>query len=146
MKINIGGEKGFTLLESLLVLCLTSVMLICVFTVIPPVYKNTSARQTVARLESDILLAQQTAISNHERVRIVFLSKEHKYQIIMGASIVERTYEDWIFIECATLADRLDFNEKGNPNLGGKIRLKTDRLTYEMTVYLGSGKINVERK
>lgn len=58
LNIKLKGEAGFTLLESLLVLSLASIMLIAVFTTLPPVYENTALRQTVSQLKNDILLAQ----------------------------------------------------------------------------------------
>ncbi|UQZ46659.1 prepilin-type N-terminal cleavage/methylation domain-containing protein [Bacillus sp. PK3-037] len=143
MNIKIKGEAGFTLLESLLVLSLASIMLIAVFTTLPPVYENTALRQTVSQLKNDILLAQQTAISNHQRTKILF--QEKKYQLIIGDTVIDRSYHHGLFAESLTLKDRLEFNEKGHPNIGGKIRIKGSA-AYDITVYLGSGRVNVERK
>ncbi|WP_286059883.1 competence type IV pilus minor pilin ComGD [Bacillus mojavensis] len=144
MNIKLKGEAGFTLLESLLVLSLASIMLIAVFTTLPPVYENTALRQTVSQLKNDILLAQQTAISNHQRTKILF--QEKKYQVIIGDTVIDRIfYDNGLLAESLTLKDRLEFNEKGHPNIGGKIRIK-GHAAYDITVYLGSGRVNVERK
>ncbi len=63
----------------------------------------------------------------------------------MGDIVIERPYTTGLSIETLTLKDRLEFNEKGHPNAGGKIRVK-GHATYDITVYLGSGRVNVERK
>ncbi|WP_121642896.1 competence type IV pilus minor pilin ComGD [Bacillus vallismortis] len=136
-------EEGFTLLESLLVLSLASILLIAVFTALPPVYGNTAVRQAVWQLKSDILLAQQTAMSSHQRTKILFHRKE--YQLVTDAMVIERSYPTGLSIELLTLKDRLEFNEKGHPNTGGKLRVK-GHAAYDITVYLGSGRVNVERK
>ncbi|MCY8533284.1 competence type IV pilus minor pilin ComGD [Bacillus vallismortis] len=136
-------EEGFTLLESLLVLSLASILLIAVFTALPPVYGNTAVRQAAWQLKSDILLAQQTAMSSHQRTKILFHRKE--YQLVTDAMVIERSYPTGLSIELLTLKDRLEFNEKGHPNTGGKLRVK-GHAAYDITVYLGSGRVNVERK
>ncbi|CAN2250323.1 competence type IV pilus minor pilin ComGD [Bacillus vallismortis] len=136
-------EEGFTLLESLLVLSLASILLIAVFTALPPVYGNTAVRQAAWQLKSDILLAQQTAMSSHQRTKILFHRKE--YQLVTDETVIERSYPTGLSIELLTLKDRLEFNEKGHPNTGGKLRVK-GHAAYDITVYLGSGRVNVERK
>ncbi|PJZ00844.1 MULTISPECIES: competence type IV pilus minor pilin ComGD [Bacillus] len=136
-------EEGFTLLESLLVLSLASILLIAVFTALPPVYGNTAVRQAAWQLKNDILLAQQTAMSSHQRTKILFHRKE--YQLVTDETVIERSYPTGLSIELLTLKDRLEFNEKGHPNTGGKLRVK-GHAAYDITVYLGSGRVNVERK
>lgn len=143
LNIKLNEEKGFTLLESLLVLSLASILLIAVFTTLPPVYANTSVRQAAWQLKNDIMLAQQTAMSSHQRTKILF--QRNNYQLVMANMVVERPYALGLSIEPQTLKDRLEFNEKGHPNTGGKIRVK-GQAAYDITVYLGSGRVNVERK
>lgn len=143
LHIKLNEEEGFTLLESLLVLSLASILLIAVFTTLPPAYDNTAVRQAAWQLKNDIMLAQQTAISSHQRTKILFQRKE--YQLDMGDTVIERPYATGLSIEPKTLKDRLEFNEKGHPNAGGKIRVK-GHVAYDITVYLGSGRVNVERK
>lgn len=63
----------------------------------------------------------------------------------MGDKVIERPYTTGLSIEPLTLKNRLEFNEKGHPNAGGKIRVK-GHVAYDITVYLGSGRVNVERK
>ncbi|MFH0347260.1 competence type IV pilus minor pilin ComGD [Bacillus vallismortis] len=143
MNIKLNEEVGFTLLESLLVLSLASILLIVVFTALPPVYGNTAVRQAAWQLKNDIMLAQQTAMSSHQRTKILFQRKN--YQLVMDDTVIERPYPTGLSIEPLTLKDRLEFNEKGHPNAGGKIRVK-GHAAYVITVYLGSGRVNVERK
>lgn len=143
LNIKLNEEKGFTLLESLLVLSLASILLIAVFTTLPPVYANTSVRQAAWQLKNDIMLAQQTSISTHQRTNILFHRNE--YQVVMGDKVIERPYTTGLSIEPLTLKNRLEFNEKGHPNAGGKIRIK-GHAVYDITIFLGSGTVNVERK
>lgn len=143
LNIKLNEEEGFTLLESLLVLSLASILLIAVFTTLPPAYDNTAVRQAAWQLKNDIMLAQQTAISSHQRTKILFQKKE--YQLVMDDIVIERPYTTGLSIEPLTLKDRLEFNEKGHPNAGGKIQVK-GHAAYDITVYLGSGRVNVERK
>lgn len=143
LNIKLNEEEGFTLLESLLVLSLASILLIAVFTTLPPAYDNTAVRQAARQLKNDIMLTQQTAISRQQRTKILFHKKE--YQLVIGDTFIERPYARGLSIELLTLKDRLEFNEKGHPNAGGKIRVKGHD-AYDITVYLGSGRVNVERK
>lgn len=75
LNIKLNEEKGFTLLESLLVLSLASILLIAVFTTLPPAYDNTAVRQAARQLKNDIMLTQQTAISRQQRTKIFFHKK-----------------------------------------------------------------------
>lgn len=138
-------ENGFTLLESLIVLSLASVLLTVLFTTVPPVYTHLAVRQKTEQLQKDIQLAQETAIAEHKRTKITFLPKEHKYKLQSGGRIVERSF-DSLHITLVTLPESLEFNEKGHPNSGGKIQLKSAGFTYEITVYLGSGNVHAKRK
>lgn len=143
LNIKLIEEEGFTLLESLLVLSITSILLIAVFTTLPPAYDNTAVRQAAWQLKNDLMLAQQTAISSQQRTKILFHKKE--YQLVMGDTVIKRPYATGLSIKPLTLKDRLEFNEKGHPNAGGKIQVK-GYATYDITVYLGSGRANVDRK
>ncbi len=143
LNIKLNEEEGFTLLESLLVLSLASILLIAVFTTLPPAYDNTAVRQAARQLKNDIMLTQQAAISRQQRTKIFFHKKE--YQLVIDDTVIERPYARGLSIELLTLKDRLEFNEKGHPNAGGKIRV-IGHDAYDITVYLGSGRVNVERK
>lgn len=144
LRLNIKlNEEGFTLLENLLVLSLASILLIAVFTTLPPVYGNTAVQQAAWQLKNDMMLAQQAAISRQQRTKILF--QQNEYQLVIGDTVIERPYATGLSIKPQTLKDHLDFNEKGHPNAGGKIRVKGNT-AYDITVYLGSGRVNVERK
>lgn len=143
LNIKLNEEEGFTLLENLLVLSLASILLVAVFTTLPPAYDNTAVRQAARQLKNDIMLTQQAAISRQQRTKIFFHKKE--YQLVIGDTVIERPYARGLSIELLTLKDRLEFNEKGHPNAGGKIRVN-GHAVYDITVYLGSGRVNVERK
>ncbi|XYJ23642.1 competence type IV pilus minor pilin ComGD [Bacillus velezensis] len=145
MNNNRRTENGFTLLESLIVLSLASVLLTILFTTVP-LGLHPPCRAAKNRTASkDIQLAQETAIAEHKRTKITFLPKEHKYKLQSGGRIVERSF-DSLHITLVTLPESLEFNEKGHPNSGGKIRLKSAGFTYEITVYLGSGNVHAKRK
>ncbi len=51
LNIKLNEEEGFTLLESLLVLSIASILLIAVFTTLPPAYENTAVRQAAWQLK-----------------------------------------------------------------------------------------------
>ncbi|MFT3654027.1 hypothetical protein DALLNEIH_00446 [Bacillus sp. B01(2024)] len=138
-------ESGFTLLESLIVLSLASVLLTVLFTALPPIYTHLAVRQKTEQLQKDIQLVQETAVAEHKRTKIIFLPKEHKYKFQSAGKAVERSF-DSLHITLMTLPESLEFNEKGHPNSGGKIQLNHAGVTYEITVYLGSGNVHAERK
>nr|MDH3164117.1 hypothetical protein [Bacillus licheniformis] len=57
-----------------------------------------------------------------------------------------RTYSRNIAIKKSTLKPILTFNPSGVPNQGGKIVIDTQHASFILTIYLGSGKINVQKK
>gem|GEM_PF-825879 len=148
--MTVMNQKGFTLLESLTVLMIGSIMLSLLFAALPPVYEKRVVQHFVSQLEEDLLYAQQTALVRHATVKVQFDFAGCRYIIKHadeGSSPkLVRTYSCHIVFKKATLKRTLTFNPSGVPNQGGKIVIDTQHTSFALTIYLGSGKINVQKK
>lgn len=148
--MTVMNQKGFTLLESLTVLMIGSIMLTLLFAVLPPIYEKRIVQHFVSQLEEDFLYAQQTALVRHTTVKVQFDFTGCRYIIKHsddGSSPeLVRTYSCNIAFKKSTLKPTLTFNPSGVPNQGGKIVIDTQHASFTLTIYLGSGKINVQKE
>lgn len=74
-------QKGFTLLESLTVLLISSIMMICLFAGLPSAYEKRIVQHFAAQLEADLLFAQQSAFVQNKKVKVLFDTDHYKYTI-----------------------------------------------------------------
>ncbi|QHZ49134.1 type II secretion system protein [Bacillus sp. NSP9.1] len=143
-------EKGFTLLESLTVLMISSLMMVILFAGLPPIYEKKAVQNFVSQLEEDLLYAQQTALAQNTKVKVQFDFDHFKYVILPADKrsdpYLTRTYDRKISIKKSTLKRQLTYSPNGAPNQGGKMVIETGDAYFELTIYLGSGKINVQTK
>ncbi|WP_223831534.1 competence type IV pilus minor pilin ComGD [Bacillus swezeyi] len=143
-------HKGFTLLESLTVLMISSIMMITLFSGLPPIYEKRVVQHFVSQLEEDLLYAQQTALAQNAKVKVHLDFDRFKYAIMPADEKADpylvRTYDHKIVIKESTLRQHLTYSPNGVPNQGGKIVIDTPCASFQLTVYLGSGKINVQKK
>ncbi|MDA1474855.1 competence type IV pilus minor pilin ComGD [Bacillus changyiensis] len=147
---NIKAQNGFTLLESLTVLLISSIMSILLFSGLPPVYNNRVIQHFVSQLEEDLHYAQQVALTQNKKVKVKF-DFDHFTYTIQSADKSEdpflvRTYDEKVMIKRTTISQNLIYSPDGVPSRGGKIMINTGEASFVITIYLGSGKINVQKK
>jgi competence protein ComGD len=139
-------ESGFTLLESLTVLAIVTIMVTVVFAVMPPTLQKQADKKFVDQFVRDLHHAQQYAITTGERVRVLFDFQNKSYVIRPLNSelknILIRTYSRSIKIEETTLTKNLIFTGSGSSNSSGNIVIRTSDRIYEITIYIGEGKMN----
>ncbi|MGG3574785.1 competence type IV pilus minor pilin ComGD [Bacillus gobiensis] len=142
-------ESGFTLLESLTVLAIATIMLTVVFAVMPPTLQKQADMQFVEQFIRDLHHAQQYAITTGERVRVIFDHQNKSYAVrplnLELKSVMTRSYNATIKIEETTLTKNLIFTSSGSANASGKIVIRTKECVYEITIYIGEGKMNVQK-
>lgn len=142
-------ESGFTLLESLTVLAIATIMLTVVFAVMPPTIQKQADMQFVEQFVRDLHHAQQYAIATGERVRVIVDHQNKSYAVrplnMDVKSIITRSYSKSIQIEETTLTKNLIFNSTGSANSSGRILIKSRDYVYELTIYIGEGKMNVQK-
>jgi competence protein ComGD len=139
-------EKGFTLIESLLVLSILFIIsLITVFSV-KPQYEMTISKEFLTQLQSDFFYAQQYAISHQKEVTINFISDQHYYFIRDRYDlplVAERHYSQKVLVTPGSLPLYFKFLPGGNPNKFGSINIQCGKKHFRLTILLGMGRFYV---
>jgi competence protein ComGD len=136
-------QKGFTLIEALLVLSIF--MIISGITVInlKPEIFNDEDEVFFIRLKTDLLYAQQYAISHQTDVSFYFRQEEFKYFLFdktRPSPLLERTYSPNLKVYGGSLPLTLKFLADGNVDTFGNFYFKSKEKLYSVTVLIGRGR------
>ncbi|MFT4412614.1 competence type IV pilus minor pilin ComGD [Fredinandcohnia humi] len=145
MSVN---NKGFTLVEILLVLSIVSMMTLISLLQLRPLHDSKKIDQFLHQLQNDLFYSQQYAISHSEMTKVFFSETEPFYRIYSGAKnkvILTRTFDESIRFQYITLGSTLYFNSNGNVQRSGSIRVKYKGDTYTITFLLGKGRFYVAK-
>ncbi|MFS0861538.1 competence type IV pilus minor pilin ComGD [Fredinandcohnia sp. 179-A 10B2 NHS] len=144
-KVN---NKGFTLIETLLVLFIFAVITSISLLHVKPLQESKRIEQFLEQLQNDIFYAQQYAISHSDTSRIIFSVSEPYYLLSSGSkniNILTRRYDQSIQFSQSTLGTILQFNSQGNIQKAGSIKVKYQDETYTITFLLGKGRFYVSK-
>jgi competence protein ComGD len=141
-------SRGFTLLESLLVLSIVSIIISVTFLKFSSVHGNNMEEQFLMEFKNDILFAQQYALSTQRNVNVLFYPAENYYVVTQGAftaPLIKRTYHPAMTIDTRTMGDRFFFLGTGGISKAGTMMVFNngkERFRYIFT--LGKGRFYVE--
>ena len=122
-------NNGFTLLETLIVLLVVGICLMC----------SVSANQPplmifMKQLQSRLLLAQQNAFISKKRIPI---------QIGNQAALFDEDYMSYpLSVSCSSIV--LSFNSNGAPNKACSITCTNGLQVRKIIIQLGSGRMRIE--
>lgn len=142
-------EKGFTLLEILLVLSIFLAVSSVSFVLLKPHYHALERELFFSRLKSDLLLGQQYAISHQREITVHIIPEKNYYYIhdrFGGAILVERKYSEAIQVEEGSMKLFFYFLADGNINRFGSFTVRMDGKTYRMTFLIGRGRFYVMKE
>lgn len=102
-------------------------------------------KRFVNQFEEDLYYTQAYAIS-HERSMSVYLN-DGQYTITsnMDGRILQRVNPDNIWFVNSTLGFKIIFNHLGSPITSGSLYISSEQEKYKVTIYLGKGRIKVEK-
>ncbi|PIE96871.1 comG operon protein ComGD [Bacillus fungorum] len=136
-------EKGFTLLEMLLVLFAISVLSMATYFNVHSLYEKQKIEQFLRQFSNDILYMQQLAINRQKHYTLRWHKDRHMYYIgesSTNLSIIKREYDSDIQIDLNTFPNPMTYNPSGNINRGGTILLSYRSYKYEIVFQLGRGR------
>jgi len=144
------NSKGYSLLESMMVLSLISIILSVTILNLNATNENKIAEQFIDQLSNDLLFAQQYAISTKTSVSIIFTPQKNIYRIHQGTfhinEMVYREYHRDVRIDTRTMGERLIYNGNGSINKAGAIGIYVDEIeNYRYVFTLGKGRFYVEK-
>lgn len=136
-------QKGFTLLEMLLVLFAISVLSMVTYFNVHSLYEKQKIEQFLRQFSNDILYMQQLAINRQKHYTLRWHKDRHMYYIgesSKNISIIKREYDSDIQIDLNTFPNPMTYNPSGNINRGGTILLSYRSYKYEIVFQLGRGR------
>ena len=136
-------QKGFTLLEMLLVLFAISVLSVVTYFHVHSLYEKQKIEQFLRQFSNDILYMQQLAINRQKHSTLRWHKDRHMYYIGESStdlSIIKREYDSDIQLDLNTFPNPMTYNPSGNINRGGTILLSYRSYKYEIVFQLGRGR------
>lgn len=133
-------QKGFTLLEMLLVLFAISVLSMVTYFNVHSLYEKQKIEQFLRQFSNDILYMQQLAINRQKHYTLRWHKDRHMYYIGESStdlSIIKREYDSDIQLDLNTFPNPMTYNPSGNINRGGTILLSYRSYKYEIVFQLG---------
>ncbi|MDW3035169.1 MULTISPECIES: comG operon protein ComGD [Bacillus cereus group] len=137
------NQKGFTLLEMLLVLFAISVLSMVTYFHVHSLYEKQKIEQFLRQFSNDILYMQQLAINRQKHYTLRWHKDRHMYYIGESStdlSIIKREYDNDIQLDLNTFPNPMTYNPSGNINRGGTILLSYRSYKYEIVFQLGRGR------
>lgn len=142
-------DKGFTLIEALLVLSIVIIISSVSLLQLRPLHESKKMDQFLEQLQNDIFYSQQYSISHNERTKIYFDVNGSFYRLNKGTineGVFIRRVDPAIQIQLTTLGSTLSFTSNGNVYRAGEIRFKYRDSTYVVTFLLGKGRFYVTKR
>ncbi|WP_040208034.1 competence type IV pilus minor pilin ComGD [Neobacillus jeddahensis] len=139
-------QKGFTLIESLLVLSIFMIISSITAFSLQPHHSVIEDKALLSQLQADLLYAQQYAISHQHEVSVVIMPNEYKYEMILRTErpmIIERSYSKNYKFSEGSLPLYFKFLSDGNVNKFGSFFIQTKRKSYRLTFLIGKGRFYV---
>ncbi|MBG9827215.1 MULTISPECIES: comG operon protein ComGD [Bacillus] len=136
-------QKGFTLLEMLLVLFAISVLSMVTYFNVHSLHEKQKVEQFLRQFSNDILYMQQLAINRQKHYTLRWYKDRHTYYIgdsSTNLSIIKREYDSDVQIDLNTFPNPMTYNPSGNINRGGTILLSYRSYKYEIVFQLGRGR------
>lgn len=139
------NEKGFTLLESLLVLSIFILVVSFSMLFLKPHYLILEKHFFFSQLKADLLYAQQYALSTQKQVNVTFSDQNHFYYIrkYNGELLVKRNYSEDISVKAGTQPTSFRYTSRGNINSFGSLYIYFGKEGYLFTFLIGGGRFYV---
>lgn len=147
---SIGKQKGFTLIEMLIVLSVMMIISLFSFHSFQSYYERKKLDNFMEQLEEDLLFTQMMAMANQRLTKIFFLEDNYTITYYDNDSSEEKEivkyYGDGIKIDIFTssMNRMVCFNINGNVKDFGKFRVKYKKRKYYVVFQLGRGRFYIE--
>ncbi|SEP74336.1 competence type IV pilus minor pilin ComGD [Piscibacillus halophilus] len=141
-------QRGFTLLETLLVLSIIMV-LVAISMTNYSLHQNTKpVDEFLTQFEKDVFIVQQRAITFQTPISITFNTNEHYYYIhdlTTNPSTIRRHYHPDLSIVLTTLKNPIRYNIDGTIYNPGAFMLNYNNSKYQVTFPFGKGRFYVNK-
>lgn len=131
-----------------MILLVLSILLSIIGMKIPNLIVSAEAKRQVNLMKQDFQLASYTAFIKKTRVHVEIQPPHVSYQVIDQKSneVIASDQHKKGSIKTSTFWQGIYFNENGHPSSGGSLIVEFGSQTYKLTIYLGSGRIHVQKQ
>jgi competence protein ComGD len=140
-------QKGFTLIESLVVLSIFMIISSITVFSLKPQHSIIEDEAFLTQFKSDLYFAQQYAISHQHEVSVVIIPEKYSYYLLLRTDlppILMRNYSKNIYFTVGSLPLYFKFLSDGNVNQFGTLFIQTKNKRYLLTVLIGKGRFYVK--
>lgn len=142
------NEQGYTLSEMLLVLSIFMLIVSLSVGFLPGFSKSMENQLFMDQMMDDLHYVQHYAMTHNMKTIFSIDLKNKEYY---GSTdykkkrLVQRSIPNDIKIEKGSMNLEITFYQKGSPNLSGTWLIRTKNSVNTLTIYLGSGRMKIEK-
>ncbi|RAS88716.1 hypothetical protein A4U60_02600 [Priestia endophytica] len=137
-------ERGFTLLETVIVLLMLHIVILIFVFSFHYLIMTYNEQAFFDRFQKDVLYAQQLAIHRQIPTAIKFFPEDHKYQITAKGKVISQTfYHKDVSIYFKTLRPPITFATTGNISRPGTLHVTFQKKVYAVVFLLGRGRMYI---
>ncbi|MFK2824353.1 competence type IV pilus minor pilin ComGD [Bacillus sp. B190/17] len=149
LAVSIKKEKGFTIIETIIVLMVILVLLSAAVLPFPKLAANFEKEKFLNQLQADLFLAQSYAAAKQEVVEVRFIRANNCYVIRSAALFsdmaIQRELPDTMQYAESSLAN-LSFLPNGNTTSFGTVRFKYRDRLISVVFQIGKGRFYVKEE
>ncbi|UOE54386.1 competence type IV pilus minor pilin ComGD [Cytobacillus oceanisediminis] len=145
----IKNKEGFTLIETLFIFSIFLIIATITAVLLKTQFIHLEKIMFFSQLKSDLLYAQNYAITHQTDVAIQIVPEENRYfaQVKLAADpIISREYPGIIEIKEGTMPLFFQYGPGGITNKFGTFYVKADKDQYKITFLIGRGRFYVEKE
>ncbi|AZU63324.1 competence type IV pilus minor pilin ComGD [Neobacillus mesonae] len=140
------AQKGFTLIESLIVLSIFMILSTVTVFSLKPEHTMMEDEGFLTRMQADLYFAQNYAMSHQHEVSLRFIPSQYKYKVSEGTEqslILERSYSQNFRVTEGSIPFTIVFLPNGNVRNFGSLYIRTKTKVYRLTFLIGRGRFYV---
>jgi competence protein ComGD len=143
MRLN--NSKGYTITEVLVVLSIFLLLVTLSLNLYPKYIEKMETKQFVKQFEQDLYYTQAYAISHERQISMYINKRNYSIYSIAEGYVLQRTIPEQITFKKVTMDLSITFNSAGTALSSGVIYIQTEQEKYKITVYVGKGRIKIEK-
>ena len=143
--MQIKNNKGFTLIEMLIVLSIFMVLASLSLNLYPKYVQKMETTRFVRQFEEDLYYAQSYAISHEMNISVNLNNYNYTISSNLNGVILQRMNPPNTTFKKGTNGLKIFFNDAGSPITSGVVYIQTDQERYKVTIYIGKGRIKIEK-
>ncbi|MCD4838191.1 type II secretion system GspH family protein [Neobacillus sedimentimangrovi] len=139
-------QRGFTLVESLVVLSIFILLSSVTVFSLKPQYSSMDEKAFFTQLKADLYYAQIYAISHQQEVSVSIFPNQFQYIIWVRPNekpIIKRNYSTNLYLKEGSIPLAFKFLQDGNIDKFGSFYIQSKKKTYRMTFLIGKGRFYV---